>query len=62
MFGLVSGPLPEPQPFVVQSRPAGVAAYPAVGGPPPARSDRVLTLQERRALEAQLKAAGGQQP
>jgi hypothetical protein len=62
MFGLVSGPLPEPKPFVVQARPAAEAPYPAVGAIPADRPDKVLTPAERAKLEADLKAAGGQQP
>ena len=60
MFGLVAGEPPPPQPFVVAARPPALGPYPAVGVTPPPRSDRVLTPQERDALEAQLKARAAQ--
>ena len=60
-FGLVSGPLPQPQPFVVQTRPAPTKVYPIVGTTPPARSDRVLPVAQRKALESSLLATPGRQ-
>ncbi len=61
-LGLTSGPLPSPQPFVVDSRGAQSALYPAVGVTPPARIDRVLSMSERKTLEASLLATPGRQP
>ncbi|MDQ0393782.1 hypothetical protein [Labrys monachus] len=60
-FGLTSGPLPQPQPFIVDSRPAGSKVYPIVGTTPPARSDRVLSMEQRKALESSLLATPGRQ-
>jgi hypothetical protein len=48
-----AGGLPENTP----ARPATPAAYPAVHDMPPARSDNVLTDEERKKLEADLIAA-----
>ena len=61
-FGLTSRPLPAPKPFVVESRSVQPNVYPAVGVTPPARADRVLSQQERKALEASLLATPGRQP
>ncbi|CAM5767376.1 hypothetical protein LMIY3S_02140 [Labrys miyagiensis] len=61
-LGLTSGPLPSPQPFVVESRAAQTPVYPAVGVTPPPRSDRVLNQDQRKALEASLLATPGRQP
>lgn len=61
-FGLTSGPLPTPKPFVVESRSAQTPVYPAVGVTPPPRSDRVLSQDQRKALEASLLATPGRQP
>jgi hypothetical protein len=55
LFGLASGPLPPPKPFVVETRSSGPNAYPAVGITPPARTDKVLSEPERAKLEADLK-------
>ncbi|MDQ0468668.1 hypothetical protein [Labrys wisconsinensis] len=55
MFGLRHGPLPSPQPFVVDSRGAVPPDYPSVGAIPPARQDKVLSVPERKALEDDLK-------
>jgi hypothetical protein len=62
LFGLVSAPVPQPAPFVVQSRPQMSAEFPAVGVTPPARGDKILSTSERAALEADLKAAAGTPP
>jgi hypothetical protein len=61
-LGLTSGPLPTPKPFVVDSRGVVTPVYPAVGVTPPARADRVLSQDERKALEASLLATPGRQP
>lgn len=61
-LGLTSGPLPTPQPFVVESRPVQREGYMAVGVMPPKRIDRVLTMAERKSLEASLLATPGRQP
>lgn len=58
-FGLLSGPLPQPQPFVLQSRPLSPTTYPNINRLPPARQDRVLTPREVEALAAALRASGG---
>ncbi len=55
MFGLVSGPIPPAQPFVVAARRPVSDVYPAVGITPPTRTDKVLTEPERAKLEADLK-------
>jgi hypothetical protein len=60
--GLTSGPLPAPQAFVVDSRPARHDTYLPVGVTPPARSDTVLSMDQRKALEASLLATPGRQP
>jgi len=52
MFGLISGPIPPAQPFVVQARPRVEEEYPAVGVTPPPRSDEILTEPDRAKLEA----------
>jgi len=59
MFGLVSGPIPQPQPFVVQARPRVEEDYPAVGITPPTRTDTVLAEADRAKLEASLKRYSG---
>ena len=56
--GLTPGRLPEPAPFVVDSRAAEKGVYPAVGVDPAQRDDTVLTEAERARLEAELLAAG----
>lgn len=55
MFGLATGPLPPPAPFVEASRHPVADVYPAVGVTPPTRRDRVLSMEERKKLEADLK-------
>ncbi len=60
-FGLTSGPLPQPQPFVVESRPAPTKVFPVIGTQPPPRSDRILSMSERKSLEAGLLATPGRQ-
>jgi hypothetical protein len=59
MFGLISGPIPPAQPFVVQARNAVVEDYPAVGITPPARRDTPLAVEDRAKLEASLKRYSG---
>ena len=59
MFGLVSGPVPPAQPFVVQARNGVVEDYPAVGITPPARTDKILAEADRAKLEASLKRYSG---
>lgn len=61
-LGLTSGPLPAPKPFVVDSRSGQADVYPVIGSFPPTRSDRVLSMDERKALEASLLATPGRQP
>src|ERR1700744_5107271 len=59
-FGFVSGPLPQPQPFVVETRPAKPSStYPTIGTVPPPRSDQVLPTDQRKALENSLLATPG---
>jgi hypothetical protein len=55
--GLTPGVLPEPAPFVVESRPTGQGVYPAVGVDPARREDTVLSEAERAQLETELLAA-----
>jgi hypothetical protein len=59
MFGLISGPIPPAQPFVVQARPRVEEEYPAVGVTPTPRSDEILTEPDRAKLEASLKRYSG---
>ena len=61
-LGLTSGPLPTPQPFVTQSRTSQPNVYPRIGALPPPRSDQILSMSERKALEASLLATPGRQP
>ena len=56
MFGLISGPVPEPKSFVKQARHPVPDTYPAVGLTPPTRQDKILTVPERSKLEAELKS------
>lgn len=58
--GIVPGAMPEPAPFVVQSRPAATPSYPAIGVEPPARSDKVLTPEEQAKLRADLERLAAQ--
>lgn len=57
--GLTSGPLPEPKPFVVATRPAKTDQYPLIGRTPPARAEKPMTPAEVEKLEADLDAAAG---
>jgi hypothetical protein len=59
LFGLTSGPLPQPQPFVTESRVRPRDTYPTIGTTPPARSDQVLDKNDRQALEDSLLATPG---
>ena len=61
-LGLTSGPLPTPQPFVTQSRASQPDVYPRIGALPPPRSDQILSMNDRKALEASLLATPGRQP
>ncbi len=61
-FGLTSGPLPPPQPFVTQSRPGPTRSFPAVGTMPPARDDTLLSVDQRKKLETSLLATPGRKP
>lgn len=61
-LGLTSGPLPTPQPFVTQSRYSQPDTYPVIGATPRPRSDRVLSMNERKSLEDSLLATPGRQP
>ncbi len=60
--GVTSGPLPTPQAFVVDSRPPQGQRYLAIGAIPPKRSDPVLSIDERKKLEASLLATPGRKP
>ena len=53
--GLTPGAMPEPAPFVVQSRKATAPSYPAIGVEPPPREDKVLTPEEQAKLRAELE-------
>ena len=57
--GLTSGPLPEPKPFVVATRPAQTEQYPQIGHTPPPRAEKPMTPAEGEKLEADLDAAAG---
>lgn len=61
-FGLTSGPLPTPQPFVTQTRVNQPDVYPRIGALPPPRGDQILSMNDRKALEASLLATPGRQP
>jgi hypothetical protein len=62
LFGLISGPLPQPQPFVVESRSATPSnTYPVIGTTPPPRDDKVLDMKQRKELEDSLLATPGRQ-
>jgi len=57
--GLTSGPLPEPKPFVVATRPPQSNEYPVIGHTPPPRAEKPMTPAEVAKLEADLDAAAG---
>ena len=57
--GLTSAPLPEPQPFVVASRPQQTAQYPVIGYTPAKRKEPAMTQAEADKLDADLQAAAG---
>jgi hypothetical protein len=57
--GLTSGPLPEPKPFVVDSRPPQTQQYPSIGYTPPPRREPPMTQAETDKLDADLQAAAG---
>lgn len=55
-IGLTAGPLLQPQPFVIASRPETVQPTPFIYAEPPARSDVPLTAEQQKQLEASLAA------
>jgi len=57
--GLTSGPLPEPQPFVLETRPPETAVYPTIGYTPPPRREKPMTAAETAKMDADLQAAAG---
>ena len=61
-FGLISGPVPAPKPWVSASPSPRPGIYPNIGVTPPPRSDRLLNQDQRKTLEASLLATPGRQP
>lgn len=55
-----AGPLPQPQPFVADSRRSGYReSYPTIGYTPPRRRNPPMTEDDVRRLDDSLKRAGG---